>query len=80
VTASPDGCGGHLVYGTCLSCGGRRGVHEPPRFHRQRFAMWGPVTEAGRCAHADVVRAEEEREGERQARSGSTGEVGRRSR
>jgi hypothetical protein len=30
--------------------------------------MWGPVTEAGRCAHADVVRAEERREMERQAR------------
>jgi hypothetical protein len=30
--------------------------------------MWGPVIEPGRCAHADVVRAEEKRERERQAR------------
>jgi hypothetical protein len=65
---SCHGCGGHLVDATCISCGCRHGIHEPSRLHRQRFAAWRPVPEAGRCAHADAVRAEERRERERQAR------------
>jgi hypothetical protein len=65
---SCDGCGGHLVDGTCISCGCRHGLCEPSRLHLQRFAMCGPVTESGRCANADAVRAEEGRELERQVR------------
>jgi hypothetical protein len=65
---SCDGCGGHLVDATCISCGCGHGIHEPSRFHRQRFARWRPVPEPGRCARADAVRAEEKRELERQAR------------
>jgi hypothetical protein len=71
---SCDGCGGHLVDGTCISCGCRHGIHEPSRFHGQQFAAWGPVMETGRCAHADAVRAEEKRERERQARKRWTAE------
>jgi hypothetical protein len=59
--------GGHLVDGTCISCGCSHGIPEPSRFHRQRSA-WTPVAETGRCSHADAVRAEERRENERQAR------------
>jgi hypothetical protein len=66
-----DECGGHLVDGTCISCGYRHGIRELSRFHGQRLAaggvVWGPVREAGRCAHADAVRAGERRELERQA-------------
>jgi hypothetical protein len=65
---SCDGSGGHLADGACISCGCRHGIHEPSRFHRQRFAAWGGGHRTGRCSHADVVRAEEERERERQAR------------
>lgn len=71
---SCDGCGGHLVDGTCSSCACGHGIHEPSRFHRQRYATWIPVVEAGRCSHADAVRAEEERERERQARKRRTAE------
>jgi hypothetical protein len=65
---SCDGCGGHVVDGTCLSCGCGHGIHEPSRFNRQRYAAWTRVAEPGRCSHADRVRAEEERERQRQAR------------
>ncbi len=61
-----DGCGGHLVDGTCISCGCHHSIQEPLSSHRQRFAAWGPVTEPGRCSHADAVRAEERREQEAQ--------------
>jgi hypothetical protein len=65
---SCDGCGGHLVDETCISCDCHHGIHEPSGFHRRRFAAWGTVTGPGRCSHADAVRAEERRERERQAR------------
>jgi hypothetical protein len=71
---SCDGCGGHLVDGTCISCGCRHGIREPWRLHRQRFTAWVPVPEAGRCSHADAVRAAEHRERERQARKRSAAE------
>ena len=71
---SCDGCGGHLVDGTCISCGCRHGIHEPSRFHRQRFAASGPVTEPGRYSHGDAVRAEERSEQDRQARKRWTAE------
>jgi hypothetical protein len=65
---SCDGCGGHLVDGTCISCGCRRGIHEPSRLHSQRCAgqPWVPISEAGRCSHADAVCAEERRKQESQ--------------
>jgi hypothetical protein len=69
---SCDGCGGHLEDGTCISCGCRQGIHEPSRFHRQRFAAWGPMPEAGRCSHADAVRTEEERHPSDDARTWSS--------
>jgi hypothetical protein len=56
------------VDATCISCGCGHGIHKPSRFHRQRFAIWGQVPETGRCSHADRVRAEEQRECERQVR------------
>jgi hypothetical protein len=62
-------CGGHLVDGMCISCGCRHGIHEPSRFHRQRFARWRPVPEPGRCSHADALRTEEEREQDRRTRT-----------
>src|SRR5215831_15642369 len=71
---SCDGCGGHLVAGRCLSCGCGHEISEPTRFHRQRGVVWYLVYEAGRCAHADAVRAEQERERERQARRRWTAE------
>jgi hypothetical protein len=71
---SCDGCGGHPVDAVCISCGCRHGIDEQSRFHRQRFAAWVPVIEAGRCSHADAVRGEEERERERRARKRWTAE------
>ena len=65
---SCDGCGGHLMGGTCISCGCSHGIQESSRFHRQRYPAWTPVAETGRCSHADAVRAEEKRERDRQAR------------
>jgi hypothetical protein len=51
-----------LVDGTCISCGRHHAIHEPSRFHRQRFPAWVLVTETGLYAHADAVRAEKRRE------------------
>jgi hypothetical protein len=42
--------------------------------NRGQFAAWEPVLEAGRCSHADAVRAEERRELERQPRTRWTAE------
>jgi hypothetical protein len=68
---SCHGCGGHLVAGTCIPRGCRRGIPEASRFHRRRFAGWGAGPDSGQCSHADAVHVGEEREVERgrQARS-----------
>lgn len=64
---SCDWCGGHLVDQVCLSCGCRHEITGPTRFHGRGLA-WIPVAHRGRCAHADAVHAERERERELQAR------------
>jgi hypothetical protein len=71
---SCDGCGGHLVDGRCLSCGCGHKISEPSRFDRRRGVAWFPVYPAGRCAHADAVRAQDEQQHERQARRRRTAE------
>jgi hypothetical protein len=73
---SCDGCGGHLEDGVCLSYGCGHEIREPTRFYRRRGVAWFPVHvhRPGRCAHADAVRAQDELERQRQARTRSSAE------
>jgi hypothetical protein len=54
---SCDGCGGHLVDGTCTSCGCMHHVTEPTNHQRQRQPAWIPAwqPDGPRCAHAEAV-------------------------
>jgi hypothetical protein len=63
---SCDGCGGHLVEGTCLSCGCHHAIGHN-RYHG-RIALWTPSHPPGLCRAADRYRARERAEQDRQAR------------